>query len=462
MNKSFLWHDYETWGINPAHDKIAQFAAIRTDYDFNIIGDPIKLYCQLPKDYLPSPQAMLVTHLIPQVVNEKGLTEPQFIKKIHDTMTVAHTCSVGYNSIRFDDEVTRYALYRNFYDPYEREWKNHNSRWDIIDLIRACYALRPDGIQWYFIDDKPSFKLAYLSKVNHINHDMAHDALSDVYATIGLAKLIKEKQPKLFEWYFKLRNKKEVKKEIDTINMKPFIHVSGFFSSQFACCSILMPMLWDYNNNNALITLDLRYDPKILFDLSIEEIIEKRYEKGSDIKIPIHTISINKCPFIAPIGILKQDETIYDRIQLDKNTVGKHLDFVKAHHHQIKDIIHQLLEKAQQKEQHYLDAESALYQNFFSDHDKVIMSEIRQTLPEKISHLHPQFTDKRLSELFFLYKSRWFPHLLNETELYQWHAHCQEKLNNQAYFNQLNEIYETESDENKKLLGQLITYIKSL
>jgi exodeoxyribonuclease-1 len=55
---------------------------------------------------------------------------------------------VGYNSLRFDDEVTRNTLYRNLYSPYDREWQNGNSRWDIIDMVRACHDLRPEGIVW--------------------------------------------------------------------------------------------------------------------------------------------------------------------------------------------------------------------------------------------------------------------------------------------------------------------------
>ncbi|XNM88044.1 hypothetical protein ACLK18_11460 [Escherichia coli] len=55
---------------------------------------------------------------------------------------------LGYNNVRFDDEVTRNVFYRNFYDPYAWSWQHDNSRWDLLDVMRACYALRPEGINW--------------------------------------------------------------------------------------------------------------------------------------------------------------------------------------------------------------------------------------------------------------------------------------------------------------------------
>jgi exodeoxyribonuclease-1 len=90
----------------------------------------------------------MVTGITPQEAREKGVNEAEFARRIHDLFTVPNTCVVGYNNIRFDDEVTRNIFYRNFYDPYAWSWQNRNSRWDLLDIMRACYALRPEGINW--------------------------------------------------------------------------------------------------------------------------------------------------------------------------------------------------------------------------------------------------------------------------------------------------------------------------
>ena len=189
---TFLWHDYETFGANVRQTRPAQFAAIRTDAHLNPIGAPVMLYCQPANDFLPEPQACLITGITPQECLEKGLPEYQFAKQIEQVFSEPGTVGVGYNTIRFDDEVTRFMFWRNLIDPYAREWQNDCGRWDVLDVVRTAYALRPQGIQWPLKSDgKPSFKLTDLSAANGLLHASAHDALSDVQATIALARLIK-------------------------------------------------------------------------------------------------------------------------------------------------------------------------------------------------------------------------------------------------------------------------------
>lgn len=145
MTTSFYWHDYETWGTDPRRDRAVQFAGLRTDLDFNPIGRPLMVYAKPADDMLPQPGACLVTGITPQHARKEGVCEADFFRAVHDELSRPGTCALGYNSIRFDDEFTRYGLYRNFYDPYAREWQNGNSRWDIIDTVRLMRALRRKG-----------------------------------------------------------------------------------------------------------------------------------------------------------------------------------------------------------------------------------------------------------------------------------------------------------------------------
>ena len=146
--QTFLFHDYETFGTSPSLDRPAQFAAIRTDAELNVLGEPEVFYCKPADDYLPQPQAVMITGITPQEALAKGDNEAAFARRIHDLFTVPQTCIVGYNNVRFDDEVTRNIFYRNFYDPYAWSWQHDNSRWDLLDVMRACYALRPEGLTW--------------------------------------------------------------------------------------------------------------------------------------------------------------------------------------------------------------------------------------------------------------------------------------------------------------------------
>ncbi|MGL4994969.1 MAG: exodeoxyribonuclease I, partial [Deefgea sp.] len=184
MTHTFFWHDYETFGAVPRLDRPSQFAGIRTDGELNEIGEPLMIYCQPANDFLPDPFACLLTGITPQTCLEKGVPENQFANQIERELATPGTIGVGYNTIRFDDEVTRYLFWRNLMDPYAREWQNDCSRWDLLDVVRATYALRPAGIEWPINEEgKVSFKLEMLSAANGLVHEAAHDALSDVRAT---------------------------------------------------------------------------------------------------------------------------------------------------------------------------------------------------------------------------------------------------------------------------------------
>lgn len=242
---TFYIHDYETFGKSPSLDRPAQFAGVRTDMDFNIIEEPLVIYCAPADDYLPEPEAVMITGITPQVARAKGVNEAEFTRQIHQAFSVAGTCILGYNNIRFDDEVSRNIFYRNFYDPYAYSWQNGNSRWDLLDVMRACYALRPDGIVWPENEDGfPSFRLEHLTRANGVEHTQAHDAMSDVYATIAMAKLVKQAQPRLFDFLLQHRNKHKLNALIDVAEMTPLVHVSGMFGAARGSTSWVSPLAW--------------------------------------------------------------------------------------------------------------------------------------------------------------------------------------------------------------------------
>ncbi|MEF1213139.1 exodeoxyribonuclease I, partial [Vibrio alginolyticus] len=306
---TFFFFDYETWGTNPAKDRPSQFAGVRTDENFNIIGEPLVMYCQPPADYLPSPEAALITGITPQKTVQEGLSEPEFIAKIHTELARPNTTSLGYNSIRFDDEVTRYTCYRNFIDPYAWSWQNGNSRWDLLDVLRACHALRPEGVEWPENEDGfTSFKLEHLSVANGIEHSNAHDAMADVVATIEMAKKVKAAQPKLFDYFFSMRQKRKLNDLVDIVNMTPLMHVSGMLGRECQYTSWIVPVAWHPTNNNAVITIDLAKDPQPILELSAEELHERLYTKREDLgellPVPVKLVHLNKCPILAPAKTL--------------------------------------------------------------------------------------------------------------------------------------------------------------
>lgn len=426
--QTFYWHDYETWGTSPAQDRPCQFAGIRTDLDFNIIGEPLVEYCQPPVDLLPHPEACLITGITPQLAREKGLREYQFTAAIHRELSAPGTCGVGYNSIRFDDEVTRYALYRNFYDPYAREWQQGNSRWDIIDMVRACRALRPDGIEWPNHDDgKPSFKLEHLTAANGLKHEAAHDALSDVHATIAVARLVKQRQPKLFDYLFKLRNKREVAALLNLAQRKPVLHISGMFGTERQCAALVLPLAQHPTNNNEIICYDLNSDPTPLLELDAEQIRARVFvaaDKLGGERIPLKTIRLNRCPVVATDRLL--DVAMADRLQIDRAQCERYAQMLLA----AKQLPAKLRDVFSAPERATItDPEQMLYSGgFFSDADRATMTQVRKADGRTLAKHNFVFEDARLPELLFRYRARNFPETLSADEREDWLEFCRLRL----------------------------------
>ncbi|MGP3592908.1 exodeoxyribonuclease I [Vagococcus sp. WN89Y] len=421
---TFLFHDYETFGTSPALDRPAQFAAIRTDADFNIIGEPEVFYCKPADDYLPQPEAVLITGITPQIARARGDTEAEFARRIHALFTVPNTCVVGYNNVRFDDEVTRNIFYRNFYDPYAWSWQNHNSRWDLLDVMRACYALRPDGIEWPENEEGlPSFRLEHLTKANGIEHSNAHDAMADVYATIAMAKLVKTKQPKMFDYLFSHRSKHKLSALIDIAQMKPLVHVSGMFGAWRGNTSLVAPLAWHPENRNAVIMVDLAGDMSPLLELDADALRERLYTPkaslGERAAVPVKLVHLNKCPVLAQGNTLRPEDA--QRLGIDRQLCLDNLQILR-NNPQVREKVLAIYAEAEP----FVPSENVdaqLYNGFFSDADRAGMNIILKTEPRNLPTLGVTFADGRIEKLLFNYRARNFPGTLDESEQQRWLEH---------------------------------------
>lgn len=422
---TLYWHDYETWGIDPSIDRPCQFAGVRTDEDLNIIEEPLRLYCQPAADILPNPEACLVTGIAPQKALQEGLVEAEFIAAIHQALVVPGTCGVGYNSLRFDDEVTRFTLYRNFYDPYEREWKNGNSRWDILDMLRLVHALKPETLNWPEWEGRVSFKLELLTKANDIEHGAAHDAYSDVAATIALAKLIKTRQPKLYDYCYNLRFKHAVSAHIDLLQKKPLLHVSSKFPIEQGNAALVMPLCYHPVNKNAVLVVNLAQDPEEWIHLSAEELAERLFTPQTQASPPrpgIKAIHLNKCPIVATPKLL--DEQTQARLGIDKQVCENHWQRLKQLDLTAKLQATFSMSTFAPRE----DPERKLYEGFLPNADMQLAKQLRTAQPRDISADHYKFSDKRLQALMLRYKARNYPQALTALEHEQWFEFCHARL----------------------------------
>ena len=428
---TLLWHDYETWGADPRRDRPSQFAAIRTTVELEETGEPVSLFCRPPEDALPHPGAVLVTGITPQRAAANGLNEAAFFGRIGELMMQPGTCSVGYNSIRFDDEVTRFGFWRNFIDPYAREWQNGNSRWDIIDLVRMAHALRPDGIQWPRREDGTvSFRLEDLTDANGIEHRGAHDALADVRATVALARLLKKAQPRLYDFYFRLRRKEEAARLLDLARHQPVLHISAMYPAARGCMAPVIPLLRHPVNANEIIVCDLARSPRALLAMSADEIVENLYTRTEDYpqgveRVGLKGVHINKSPALAPVATLNDD--LAKRWGIDWEVVMAHRAELLAS----ESLPQKLAEVyASTPERDVPDADVALYDGFIGDRDRDLCAEVRRRSadPGRLIHWEPGFEDERLQTLYPRYRARNWPELLDEEERQWWRSFCEARL----------------------------------
>lgn len=432
MAASFLFYDLETSGVSPKSSRIMQFAGQRTDMNLEPVGEPHNYLIKLTPDTLPDPEAILVTGITPQQAISEGYSEAEFLQLFHESIATPGTIFAGFNSIRFDDEFMRYLHYRNFYDPYEWSWRDGRSRWDLLDVVRMMRALRPDGISWPFAPDgSPTNRLELLAGLNNIQHTQAHDALSDVQATISLARLIRDKQPRLFSYLLTLRDKKEVAKLVNS--GQPFVYASGRYDSAYEKTTAAIVIADVADQAQAKLVYDLRYDPAGYTSLTAEKLVEqwRLPQAERTLHIPVKLLRMNRCPAIATLSVLDDDSQ--NRLQLDVAAIQRHQKTLTTHHQQLAKLFQKAYAAIQKQRQQQLmsdtsDVDSALYDGFFSDQDRQQLPLVRQAPPEKLQASEFQFSDDRLAQLLPLYKARNYPYHLSAEEVQQWEVFRAQKL----------------------------------
>ncbi|MDO4271493.1 MAG: exodeoxyribonuclease I [Candidatus Saccharibacteria bacterium] len=471
--RSFFFYDLETSGFSPRYDRIMQFAGQRTNENLEPIGEPANILVKMTDDTLPSPGAILTTHITPQQTLQDGISEADFCRYFLDEIARPDTIILGYNSVRFDDEFMRHTLWRNFHDAYEWSWAEGRSRWDLLDVTRLIRALRPDGVTWPVkesVDKKtgdkvmvPTVNLVDMARENGFENQNAHDALADVNALINLAKLLRDKQPKMWGYLLAHRGKKAVLEVICPDNPTPFVYASGRYPSANEKTSVAI-VIGKGRTAGSYLTWDLRYSVDDFIALSDKEMMStltadwETRQREDYRALPIKEISPNKCPAVAPLGTL--DESAQERVHLSRDTVKanykalrSHLDFIKR------------LNAVYQKQPAYpaaSDVEGKLYDSFTPDSDKTKLRLVAAASESELADLHPQFVDERLSELLLRYKARQYPRSLSEDEQKKWEQYRLNKLQRALpnYMQELSRLASAGADD--FILQELQLWVESI
>lgn len=470
VKQTIFWYDLETTGTDPRRGRIMQFAGQRTGLDMQPIGEPVNVLIRLSADILPDPDAVLITGITPQMTLADGITEAEFMRFFTENVATPGTIFVGYNSVRFDDEFMRFLHWRNFYDAYSWEWKDGRGRWDLLDAVRMTRALRPDGIVWPVDKGKATNRLELLTKANGLSHDHAHDALSDVQACITIAQLLREKQPKIFDYLLAMRDKKKVATLIE--RDEPFVYTTGKYDSAFEKTSVAVRLAPHPGGQGALV-YDLRHDPTLFMALSAVELAERwkwTRDENAPARLPVKTLQYNRCPAVAPLAVL--DGHTQARLKLDLGIIAKHRELLRENPKFIENVLTALKQLDEERDRYFTNSsvDERLYDGFVDEKNATIMSVIRAAAPDEVTEIGKDLTDVRLQELLPLYKARNFPRSLTDDERSAWDAHCYESIMGGGtesrlakYMHRLQQLAATTTNAEKRyLLEELQLYAESI
>lgn len=473
LDGTFFWHDYETFGVDPRRSRPAQFAGVRTNAALEEVAPPLMLYCRPAPDFLPDPESCLVTGITPQQALAQGVAEHAFAAAIERELAVPGTVGVGYNSIRFDDEVTRFLFWRNLIDPYSREWRNGCGRWDLLDVVRCTFALRPEGIEWPLGDDgRPTFRLDRLSAANGLVHASAHDALSDVRATVALARLLRTKKPRLWAFLLERRGKQAVADEIAAAQRagQPLLHVSGRYPVERGCLALVWPLAPHPTNRNEVIVWDLAEDPQRLAGLDAAQVRERLFTRADDLpegveRLPLKTIHLNRAPVVIGNAKVLTPATA-ERWGVDAQRTARHLRDAQRLAPALAGLWPEVFARPESGEP--ADVDDDLYGALLGDGDRRALERLRALPPDELAHRRTAFDDPRLDELLWRYRARNFPATLDDEERARWQRHCAARLHDgaggaltlAAYQDRIDALAEAHADDERMqaLLEALADY----
>lgn len=466
MAQTFFFYDLETSGLGSRQDRIMQFAGQRTDMSLEPIGEPYNILVKLNDDTLPSPDALMVTGISPQKTLEEGYSESEFARILTEEIFTPDTIAVGYNNVRFDDEFVRHLFWRNFYDPYEWSWRDGRSRWDLLDVVRMTRALRPDGIVWPVdAEGRATNRLELLTKENGIVHENAHDALADVVALIDVAKLLKQKQPQLFEYLLKMRDKKAVQQLVNLDNKQPFVYASGRYDSAWNKTTVAFPLTSAANGN--VVVYDLRHDPTPFVGLDDKTLADKIFasweERRADdfVALPAKILQYNRCPAVAPLGVLEHNDG-WVKIGLDAETIQRHMKILLAH----PEFAERLRTVFERKKEYITspDVEGQLYDGFLNDRDRLRVETVRNATERELVDFHPDFSDERLAPLLLHYKARNYPNTLSESEVIEWEKWRSDRIKRQLpeFMKSLNRLAMASGEVDQFMLEELNLWLESV
>lgn len=416
----FVFYDTETTGLDTTFDQILQFAAVKTNHDLEIEDqerDVINLRCRRLPHVVPTPGALSVTQIPPELLDTANLSHYEMMGEVAAKLDEwSPAAFVGYNSIKFDETLLRQAFYQNLFPIYLTN-TNSNYRVDIMRIVQAAAVYAPDKIEFPVNDrGQPIYKLGPVARANGISfsEEEAHDALNDVNATLGLARFLQDNVPEV--WGVMLNN--ALKSVVNNfVEQNEVFCLTNFFGVG-PYSEIVTAVGRNAEDKNEIAVFNLGNNPEDFFGLDDDELLAVL---GQSPKI-IRTVRVNAQPIIMPLA-MKPEEIKGQR--LDDETYHNYATLIQQNE-EFQNQVSETLPRRFEDKAPSPYVEKRMYDNFIEDEDKDLCVHFHEVPWSSRVELCEQFSDERLKELGMRLIFVEHPEVLstaNRARLEQWVNH---------------------------------------
>lgn len=385
---SFIFYDTETTGTHTAFDQILQFAAIYTDEELNEI-ERFEIRCRLLPNIVPSPGAMRVTRLkVSQLTDTTLPSHYEMMCSIRQKLLEwSPSTFLGYNTIKFDENLLRQAFYQTLHPLYLTNTLG-NSRTDIMRIAQAASVYAPGALVIpNNADGKPNYKLDRLAPANGFEHEDAHEALSDVEATLHIAKLILKRSPDVWSAFMRFSTKAAVADYAS--NEQAFCLTEFYYGDAYSW--LVAPLGASAMNSSEFYVYNLGVDPNSLSSLKNTELIARL----NTLPKPVRTIRTNAAPMIFSLDDAPHSAS---GKSLSQEELDRRVSILEADLALKKRLI-TVFEQTKQEWPASPHVEEQIYNGFYQRDDEELREAFHTVDWTKRKELVERFEDQRLKKL---------------------------------------------------------------
>ena len=464
---NFVFYDFETSSSNKFWGQIIQIGAILTNDNLEEL-DRYEARSRLSPGIIPEAMSLIVNKSSPKILKSSNLSHYQMVRQFIETLKKwGKATYIGFNSVDFDEEFLRNTLFKTLEYPYLTN-TNGNARGDLLGLARAANLYYPNTLK-NPVSEKGNavYKLEKMAPLNGIKHNNAHDAIGDVIATLGVAKIISNKARTVWEasqlTTDKNRTLEIIKKELYFCTNEYFYGKSRPYVQTFVC---------QHPKYQWPKCFDLKHDPNIYLNLPISDLKE---QMGKNPKF-LRTVRHNKHPIIMNPSYSKGFE---EYKLLGDAKLKERADLIKKNKKFAENVSLILQEEAEEKEQSKsqedIYEEESIYLRHTPNEDNKVMTLFHKAEWDEKLSIIDKFKDQRLHYFGkkLIYEEK--PEILPKSEYNKIHRNLAKRLlstNNEKWntiprvyqeIDTLREKFEREGKKDKlPMLEEINKYIEDL